>query len=311
MKPICACLLTLIAHLACSQPGSTKLDHLLRFVEQHAMHGDVYNSAPGENALVTKRMESTTGKLDSVHYYRVENGKSSFLTESVHFVQDTVLHRFSELQGAGYHEEVYSGETGKLLRINDQRGRTITQFFYDASWKLDSMVNPAGGSVYVEYDGLKEYWRLKTTGQLLFLQEFDADGHLTELRNYRGLSPDDSEWKQMNCYWEKDRLVRTTIFRVRAGVAKPKSENQFERDKNGIIKQVEVFEFTRDNKKFLVRGFGGPVKYTRSTNGEGQVVITRTYEGSPVTYTFDQHGNWISIVGEVVEEHRELFYKGE
>lgn len=72
---------------------------------------------------------------------------------------------------------------------------------------------------------------------------------------------------------------------------------------------MRYYEFDSDKRKFKVTGFGGPVKYETTKNDKGQIVVSRTYQGEPIVYTFDEQGNWLSIVGENAEERRVLFYK--
>ncbi|MBK8557418.1 MAG: hypothetical protein IPL65_17390 [Lewinellaceae bacterium] len=311
MKNLVRNLLTLVAifvalQIQC-QPGSTRMEDLLQFVDSHAMQSSAYTTAPGENSLVTSDAGIIIGQLDSFYYYRVENGKRSYWTEKTIIINDTIFHRFSDLHELGFQILVYSAKTGKLLKVQDQAGRTGTAYHFKMDGRLDSITSGSGTTLRVEYDDNREYWRAGD-GQLLTYQEFDAAGHITQLCNFRGLATDGSEWRQLNYFWEKGQFIKSQTYRVKNGVSKPRSENIFERDKNGLLRSVQVFEFNSRDQKFQVNGFGGSVKYKSAKNSEGQYVITRTYEGSPVTYTFDHRGNWVSIVGKVVEEHRVLFY---
>jgi YD repeat-containing protein len=190
-----------------------------------------------------------------------------------------------------------------------QRGRTEVEYHYSKEGKLDSTTSKSGGSVYVVYEGNKEYWRLRENDQLLTYQEFDQDGHIVQIRNHRGLAEDGSEWREINYEWKNGQPAKTYTQTFKKAGSKPGVENTFERDKNGLLQNVVYYDFDRNKRKFLVKGFGGPIKYKTSKNGQGQTVVTRTYEGQPVAYTFDERGNWVSIVGANVEEHRVLFYK--
>lgn len=97
-----------------------------------------------------------------------------------------------------YGTVVYSKATGKLLKSITQRGQIELEYHYSSDWKLDSTTTKSGGSVYVVYEGNKEYWRLRENDQLLTYQEFDRDGHILQDRNHRGLAEDGSEWREIN-----------------------------------------------------------------------------------------------------------------
>lgn len=301
-------ILTLLSALHChAQPGTLRLDSLLQFIDRHAMPGPYL--APGENHNLTKKAEVTLGQLDSFYYYRVENGKRLYWTNKTIIEADSIFHVFFELNKPDYHTEVYSKAANKLLKTTSQRAKSELECHYSSDWKLDSITSESGGSMYVIYEGNKEYWRSRENDQLLTYRMFDKDGHIIQVRNHRGLAEDGSEWREINYEWKKGHLTKTYTQSITKGESRPGVENSFERDKNGLLQHVGYYEFDSKKRKFKVIGFGGPVKYETSKNDKGQTVVTRTYEGAPVTYTFDERGNWVSIVGKNVEEHRVLFYK--
>lgn len=292
-----------------AQPGTLHSDSLLLFVDWHENHRAGYALAPGENSFLTKKAEVSLGQLDSFYYYRVENGKRSYWTNKTIIEADTIFHLFFEMDKPDYGTEVYSKATGKLLKNITQRGQTELEYHYSNDWKLDSTTSKSGGSVYVVYEGNKEYWRLQENDQLLTFQEFDQAGHIIQIRNHRGLAEDGSEWREVNFEWKNGQSVKMDTRTVKKGESRPGVENTFERDENGLLQNVVYYDFDRNKRKFLVKGFGGPIKYKTSKNGQGQTVVTRTYQSEPIVYTFDKRGNWVSIVGKHVEEHRVLFYK--
>ena len=300
----------LLAALHCqAQPGTLHSDSLLQFVDWHENHRSGYALGPGENSILTKKAEVSLSQLDSFYYHRVENGKRSYWTNKTIIEADTIFHLFFEMNKPDYGTEVYSKATGKLLKNITQRGQTELEYHYSNDWKLDSTTSKSGGSVYVVYEGNKEYWRLMENDQLLTYQEFDQDGHIVQIRNHRGLAEDGSEWREINFEWKNGLLVKMDTRTIKKGKSRPGVENTFEWDKNGLLQNVGYYQFDSNNRKFLVKGFGGPIKYKTSKNGQGPTVVTRTYQGEPITYTFDERGNWVSIVGKYVEEHRVLFYK--
>ncbi len=292
-----------------AQPGTLRLDSLLQFVDWHENHRSGYALAPGENSMLTKKADVILGQLDSFYYYRVENGKRSYWTNRTIIEADTIFHLFFEMDKPDYGTEVYSKATGKLLKNITQRGQTELEYHYSNDWKLDSTTSKSGGSMYVVYEGNKEYWRMRENDQLLTYQEFDNYGHIVQIRNHRGLAEDGSEWREINFEWKNGQLVKMDTRTVKKGESRPGVENTLERDKKGLLQNVGYYDFDSKKRKFLVKGFGGPIKYKTSKNGQGQTVVTRTYEGEPIVYTFDERGNWVSIVGKYVEEHRVLFYK--
>ncbi len=303
-------ILMLLAALHCqAQPGTLHKDSLLQFVDWYENHRSGYTLAPGENSSLTKKAEVILGQLDSFYYHRIENGNRSYWTNKIIIEADTIFHLFFEMNRPEFGTEVYSKATGKLLKTITQRGQTTLEYHYSNDWKLDSTTSKSGGSVYVVYEENKEYWRLKENDQLLTFQEFDEDGHITQIRNHRGLAEDGSEWREISFEWKQGHLAKTQTRTVKKGESRPGMENTFERDKNGLLQSVGYYQFDSKKRKFLVKGFGGPVGYKKSKNDKGQTVVTRIFEGDPVTYTFDERGNWVSIVGKNVEEHRVLFYK--
>jgi hypothetical protein len=309
LKQLPTYLFLICSILGQAQPGSLSLDSLLRFVDWHETHRSGYALAPGENSIVTKKAEVILGQLDSFYYYRVENGKRLYWTHKTIIEADTIFHFFFEMDKPDYGTQVYSKATGKLLKTLTQRGKTELEYHYSEDGKLDSTTSGLGGNMYVVYDGNKEYWRLTENNQLLTYQEFDEDGHIIQIRNHRGLAEDGSEWREINFEWKKGQLVKSHTRTVKKGESRPGVENTFERDKNGLLKSVGYYEFDSNKRKFKVIGFGGPVKYETSKNDKGHTIVTRPYQGETIVFTFDEWGNWLSIVGKYVEEHRVLFYK--
>jgi len=316
-----------------AQPGTLHLDSLLQFVGMdQTTYPDIYyvtksyhldDLLPGG---IYKLPFVLLAQLDSIHLYHIDNGKKSASPRRWIVVADTIANEYYGFQDTTSFKKTYSKKSGLVHAAEDEDGRQKRIFFHNEHGQMDSIVSYGihktengqfdlllKGREVIEFDGKEETCKHLPSGRLKYTREYDSDGHIiSALYEYSDGKMDSTTYTTVQYKWQNGHCIQRREVRVKQNQVTFDQETNMEWDDRGLLRRTyNVFHdkehlswnsLNGDNK-------GAIFKYETALNEKGQTTVTRRSQEFFVTYTFDERGNWISIVGDFMEHNRTLFYK--
>lgn len=324
----------LLAALHCqAQPGTLQMDSLLQFVcMDQTTHTDIFHAPKGYHlddimpGGIYKLPFDLLAQLDSVHLYHIDNGKKSASPRRWVVVVDTMTKEYYGFQDTTSFVKTYSKKSGLMLANEDEEGHYKTVYFHNEHGQMDSVVTyeikrtedgqfnmiPKGKKT-IEFDGKKETCKYLPSERFNYKREFDSEGHIVSaLYGYSDGKMDSTTYTTVQYKWQNGHCIQRREVRVKQNQVTFDQETNMEWDDRGLLQRTSNIFHDKERLSWNVpanENKGTIFKYETGLNEKGQTTATRRWEDFFVTYTFDERGNWVSIVGKYVEEHRVLFYK--
>jgi hypothetical protein len=297
----------IIFALAChAQPGTTDLAALLRYVDRYGEH--LYDLAPRIESRNTGLLNGQLpmGPIDSFYYYFIHNGERTGWTHKTVILADTIVLEYGDTSEQTFSTTTFSKKSGLKLSYQSAKNSSEYHYYYNKNWQLDSISMRPGQTRTFVTVGDMEFCRWKKDGHLMNINTFDENGRI--IRTYGGYSDGKLDsartYTVINIDWQGDNLFKTQERRIKDGVLTHEFIREYVRDANDLVKTIKS-----QNLDYGSLIGSTTIRYETGKNEKGQTTVTQWFADFHTIYTFDDRGNWVSIVGDFTEKHRVLFYK--
>lgn len=265
-------------------------------------------------------------QLDSVHLYHVDNGKKSASPSRWIIATDTTTKEYYGFQDTTSFIKTYSKKSGLVRATEDEDGRHKRIYFHNLDGQMDSVVFYEIHSIgngqsnlipktkeVVDFDGKKETCKYMPSERVKYIREYDSEGHIVSaLSGFSNGKMDSTTYTRITYKWQNGHCLQRRYTTVKNKEVTLDQETNMEWDDRGLLRRTYNIFHDKERLSWNVpadENKGVLFEYETGVNEKGQTTVTRRSQEFFVTYTFDERGNWISIIGDYMEHHRVLFYK--